>query len=230
MKKENLTKRRGVAMIYALVIMTAFCMVLSLAVDYGHAQLVKTELRRTADASARAAAAYIYTNLSSGTAAAVDVANRNNADGTPVVLSATQDIHYGYWNVNTKTFTSPVTDTSTINAVHVTLHRSAARGNAVPMMFASVLGRDNCDVQADAIVMNVAATSQTTSIQATANPFLAGMPQGSIASEINPHNDPDFAGTATNPLESPQAFGFPIQEGQACHSIRSRVMPITTRT
>jgi Flp pilus assembly protein TadG len=215
MKKETSTKRRGVAMIYALVIMTAFCMILSLAVDFGHAQVVKTELRRTADASARAAAGYIYTSMSSGTAAALDVAKRNSADGTPVVLDATQDIQYGYWNVNTKTFTSPVTDSSTINAVRVVTHRSAARGNAVPMMFASVMGRDACDVQAEAIVMNVGTSSVETDIQATANPFLSGMPQGSVASEINPHNDPDYAGTPSNPMASPQPFGFPISSGEA---------------
>ena len=49
--------RRGVVIWYAVVLMTAMCMFASLAVDWGHAQMVKTELRRTADASARAAAA-----------------------------------------------------------------------------------------------------------------------------------------------------------------------------
>src|SRR3982751_879435 len=97
-------KRRGVTIIYVTLIMTALCMVLSLAVDYGHAQLVKTELRRAADASARAAAAYIYSDLNLGIAAAQDVASRNKADGVAVTV-AMKDIEYGYWDVKKKTFT-----------------------------------------------------------------------------------------------------------------------------
>src|SRR4051794_29716058 len=99
MKKINQSRSRGVAMVYAIMIMTAMCMILSLAVDYGHAQLVKTELRRSADASARAAASYIYSDLSAGTAAAMDMASRNKADGASINLVAAQDIEYGYWDV-----------------------------------------------------------------------------------------------------------------------------------
>src|SRR3954464_5521755 len=101
---RKLNRSRGVAMVYAIMIMTAMCMILSLAVDYGHAQLVKTELRRAADASARAAAAYIYSDLNLGIAAAQDVASRNKADGVAVTV-AMKDIEYGYWDVKKKTFT-----------------------------------------------------------------------------------------------------------------------------
>src|SRR3954463_187509 len=102
---RKLNRSRGVAMVYAIMIMTAMCMILSLAVDYGRAQLVKTELRRAADASARAAAAYIYSDLTAGTAAAIDIASRNKADGSPVDLVAAQDIQFGNWDVKSKKFT-----------------------------------------------------------------------------------------------------------------------------
>ena len=213
MKKNSQRRHRGVAMIYALVIMTAMCMILSLAVDLGHAQLVKTELRRTADASARAAAAYIYTDLNQATAAAQDVASRNSADGSPVSLVASQDIQYGYWDVNTKTF-SLTSSSSAINAVRVIARRTQSRGNAVPMMFARVLGRNTCDVQAETIVMAVQPLNVDQNIPATANPFLSGMPKGSTASEINPHNNPDKAGTTKNPLQMPLVTGIPISDGQ----------------
>src|SRR3954451_2570807 len=95
---RKLNRSRGVAMVYAIMIMTALCMILSLAVDYGHAQLVKTELRRTADASARAAAAYIYSDLNAGTVAAIDIASKNKADGTSVTVTA-EDIQFGNWDV-----------------------------------------------------------------------------------------------------------------------------------
>src|SRR4051812_37988559 len=126
------SKRRGVTIIYAVLIMTALTMFLSLAVDYGHAQLVKTELRRSADASARAAAAFIYSDLNAGTAAALDLASKNKADGVPVTVAA-KDIEYGYWEVKNKTFTK-TSVASAINAVHVTTRQT------VPMMFAKVLG------------------------------------------------------------------------------------------
>src|SRR5947208_2269793 len=122
--KKTTNKRHGVAMIYALMIMVAMCMILSLAVDYGHAQLVKTELRRTADASARAAAAYIYSDLNAGIAAAIDIASKNKADGTPVSVTA-QDIQFGNWDVNTKKFVQ-TSSSSMINAVRVLAVRNQA--------------------------------------------------------------------------------------------------------
>src|SRR2546423_13121679 len=115
--KKITSKRRGVAMIYAIMMMAALCMILSLAVDYGHAQLVKTELRRSADAAARAAAAYIYSDLNAGVAAAIDAASRNKGDGTSVNLAAT-DIQFGNWDVNTEKFLV-TSDSSSINAVRV---------------------------------------------------------------------------------------------------------------
>ena len=82
------------------------------------------------------------------------------------------------------------------------------------MLLARIMGRNSCDVQAETIVMAVKALSVNQNVQGKANPFLSGMPPGSIASEINPHNNPDHAGDATNPLESPQAVGMPITDGQ----------------
>jgi hypothetical protein len=212
MKKKNQYKYRGVAMIYALMIMTALCMILSLAVDYGHAQLVKTELRRTADAAARAAAAYIYSDLNAGTSAAIDVASRNKSDGSSVTLSPT-DIQFGNWDVNSKKFTL-TSSSSQINAVRVVASRTQARGDAVPMMFAHVLGRNFCDVQAETVVMSVAPLNVNQNVPATANPFLAGMPAGSEASNTNPHKNPDFAGDSNNPKQSPIAVDMGITEGE----------------
>ena len=62
--------------------------------------------------------------------------------------------------------------------------RTAARGNAVPMLFAKVMGRQSCDVKADSIVMVVPPIKVDQNVPGTADPFLAGMPAGSKASEI----------------------------------------------
>jgi hypothetical protein len=195
---------RGVAMFYAIIMMAVMCMILSLAVDYGHAQLVKTELRRTADASARAAIGSLSSGLVAASKSAKDVAKLNTIDGQPCILDSTKDIEYGIWDVNTKKFT-PSSDTSKINAVHVMLKQR------VNMMLASVMGRNFCDVQAETIMMQVPAINVNQRVEGTANPFLAGMKAGSRASETNPHNNPDYAGDASNWKQSPLAMtGIPI--------------------
>ena len=68
-------------------------------------------------------------------------------------------------------------------------------------------------MKAETIVMITAALNVNQNVPATANPFLAGMPAGSEASNINPHNNPDYAGTASNPKESPLAVAMPISGG-----------------
>src|SRR3954470_2328813 len=90
-------------MVYAIVTMTALMAFISLAVDLGRVQLVKTELLRAADAAAR----YGVTGLPNVTNAqnrAIAAANDNTADGSPVVISAS-DIEFGTWDVTTGTFT-----------------------------------------------------------------------------------------------------------------------------
>src|SRR5205823_6223676 len=83
----------------------------------------------------------------------------------------------------------------------------------VPMMFARVLGRNTCDVQAETIVMAIKPLKVDQKVPATANPFLAGMPKGSVASSINPEHTSNYAGDATNPLNSPLAVNLPISGG-----------------
>ncbi len=46
-------RRRGSILLYVIVMMTALLGICTLAVDYGHVQLVKSEMQRTADATAR---------------------------------------------------------------------------------------------------------------------------------------------------------------------------------
>ena len=119
-----------------------FC---SLAVDVGRVQVVKTELRRTADAAARYAAPALGQGMAAVRARAKDVADDNTADGTPVIL-ADADIEQGHWVPGTRTF---VPNGQPCDAVRVTARRSGA--TAVPLMFARALGRRSADVSASAV-------------------------------------------------------------------------------
>ena len=144
-------RARGISLLWVIVGMTLFCAIGSLAVDYGRRQVVKSELRRAADAAARAAAS----NLGQPATArklASDFALQNSADGQPVVLVTDEDVTFGNWDADKRLFTE-LTGTSENkgNAVKVATRRTAARGSAVPLMWASLLGKSNCDVEALAI-------------------------------------------------------------------------------
>ncbi len=214
MSRKRQNDRTGIAMVYTIVIMIGLCALCSLAVDFGHVQLVKAELRRAADSGALAAASQLRATRSAAIAKAVEYAGYNKADGTPVVLDQVKDIEFGTWSPSDKKFKATTsTDISTCNAVHVTARRITARGTSVPLMFARVLGQNTCDVQAETIVEFIPGVHIDDNISATANPYLSGMPAGSVASLNNPHNSPDYAGTATNPLQSPLQVALPLSTG-----------------
>src|SRR3954454_17197682 len=61
---------RGAILLYIMILMVVFSALCSFAADYGHVQLVKSQLQRTADATARAYALYYMTGSSQGQAAA----------------------------------------------------------------------------------------------------------------------------------------------------------------
>jgi Flp pilus assembly protein TadG len=143
--------RSGFALVYAMVCMVALLGFVSLAVDFGRAQVAKTELLRAADAAAR----YGVTGLSDGTAIAkaTEAAHDNLVDGAPLVLAndaVATDVQLGNWDA-TQTTAKFSTTRTPVNAIRVTARRAAARRTAVPTMFATILGRTGCDVIASAI-------------------------------------------------------------------------------
>jgi len=135
--------------IYYCCAMIALCALISLGVDYGRVQLVKTELQRTADAAARYGATGLATSVTLARTNAKASAAENKADGTSVVLK-NSDIDFGTWDSITKKFTA---NTPTTNAIRVTARRRKADGNAVPLFFAPVVGRSNVDIKAISTVV-----------------------------------------------------------------------------
>jgi hypothetical protein len=194
-------RSRGAALIYITVSMVAMMGFCSLAVDLGRVQAAKTELHTGADAAARYGALGL-SNIIYGTSAAsnnaIAVAAQNLVDGSPLVLTSS-DVQTGIWSTATHTFTANSNPTL-CNAVQVTAHRTAARGTAIPLLFATLIGQSSCDINVTSVAMVTNGASASYTIPATSNPFLAGMPSGTIASQNNPHNSPDYA-----PQESPVA-------------------------
>src|SRR5262245_12806122 len=169
-----------------MVIFSAF---VSLGVDVGRMQLVKTELQQAADASARFGALglkNVLDNSSAAQANACAVAAQNMADGKPVILDPGQDVELVNWNANSRTYVV-VNDPASANAVRVTARRTADRGNATALVFGRLIGMPFCDAKASAICVLNPGASADLDVVATGNPFLAGMPNGSSASLNNPH-------------------------------------------
>jgi Flp pilus assembly protein TadG len=188
---DALSRRRGVALFYviaALAVMLGFC---SLAVDFGRVQVAKTELRRATDAAARAGAASLNQGSSNVITAAENIAAANNVDGLPLVLTSS-NITVGIWNTATRSFsTSGSADNITnFNAVQIIASRSAANGNAIPLLFGKILGSSSCDVNSTSVAALISIQGpQKLFVSAHGNPWLAGAQAGTLGSV----NDPGYS-------------------------------------
>ena len=177
--------RRGSVLVYSLVGMTVLLGLSSLAVDYAHVQLVKAQMQRNADATARGAL-QMYVNDGSSVAYAVTPAMATDTYNPVDGLSGTPStavITWGWWNASTKAF---VAGAGTPMAVQVVISRTAANGNPVPLTFPLVSGtspvRRTCDVSARAVAVLTPAQTSSPSVPGKANIWLSGMPTGSTAS------------------------------------------------
>ncbi|HWP40410.1 MAG TPA: TadG family pilus assembly protein [Tepidisphaeraceae bacterium] len=207
---------RAVAAIYLMLFLLVLSGLCSLAVDLGRAQLAKTQLRVAADSAARAAAASVPLDVAAAKENARRYAAMNRVDGVGLNLDVSSDVKIGRWDPAMRSFRElGAGQIGSANAVHVSARRSASRGNALPMTFASLLGWHSLELHAESIAMVIPAVNVDQIVLATGNPFLAGMPPGSVASLNNPHNSPDYAGTASKPRQSPQlVVNLPLVEGQ----------------
>ena len=141
--------RSGASLAYVVIVLVALLAICSLAVDLGRVRLAKGELQTAADAAARHAATGLAAGLSNETVIdrALAAAADNRADRAPVVLERT-DVELGAWDRTLRQFQAGGTP---VNAVRVTARRTSARNNAVPLLFATVIGRSTQDVAAGAI-------------------------------------------------------------------------------
>jgi Flp pilus assembly protein TadG len=184
----NRRHRRGSVLIYSFYMMVIMLAFVSFGVDFGHMQSVKTELQRNADATARAALQmYVTYGSSTAVAYAPYIASQpynpvdSNSGVTPTVT-----ITWGSWNAASRTFTaggsSPV-------AVKVVIGRTTANNNSVKLTFPLINGtgemRQTCDVWAQAIAFLDGSQTATATISGQSDPWLAGMPNGTQASDLD---------------------------------------------
>lgn len=160
-RTQSYSHRRGNVLVLSALLMSMMVGVLAFAVDTGWILHVRTELQRTADACAMAAAARLP-DQSLATTTAHAVAAENNwssgvriGDGDELHGSDLDPmwIEFGLWDRDTATFTTPTPSGKSTNAVRVTLRRTQASRNALRLFFARVLGTSTTDVSASAIAM-----------------------------------------------------------------------------
>ena len=170
-----------------------------------------------ADAAARAACATLPQGTTAAQNVAIAIAANNYADGSPVTLNASTDIQFLNWTSSTSY--TVLSSASGANAVRVYARRTAASGNPIPMLFAMVLGKPSLDVIASSVAQVVTTQQETDYIDANSDPWLAGEPAGTKASEPDPdypNSDHqwkyDVAGTngGTNPTAD--GYGDPVNE------------------
>jgi Flp pilus assembly protein TadG len=202
-------RRRGNAMIYTIIVLPALFGVISLAVDLGRVQVIKSELQRAADATARG---YLNIRIEYGDAIAQQygpyIPGLNPVDSNSGV-SPTTTITRGYWNAQTKTFTA---GTGSPFAIRVVMSRKAAQDNAVPLIWGGLIGKSAADVEAEAIGLLTSASVSTSTVSAQSDPWLAGMPAGSTAS----YNDVAGNASGTTDAERKQSakqLSIPVVPG-----------------
>jgi Flp pilus assembly protein TadG len=200
--------RRGVVVIYGILVMIMLLSLSALAIDWGRNQLVKTELQSAADAAARQGCVGLKVSTGQAQTLAMSAAAFNTANGTSVVLNASQDIQFGTWDPATRTFellTS--TNQKSATAIRIYTRRTVARGNGIPTTFGQAFGLRDSDVTAMAIAAR--GNIVTANVAAKGSPWLAGMPSGSTVPPYGGNNQ-----GCTAPENSPaQINNFPLVSG-----------------
>lgn len=188
---------------YALFCITVMMALASMAVDFGIVQTAKCELQDATDAAARYAATGMRSEMLGTSGASANATASfldNQVNGRAVTFNPATDLETGVWSTSSRTFT-PATLAAGANAVR--LHTSLTLGTAAnPLPFLSFFGK-TVTVNAISVAM-IRGTDSTTSVSAKGNPWLSGMPAGTVSTNFR--SDPseqDTAGSGPNLASSP---------------------------
>jgi len=156
------TRRKGNVLVLAVVLMAAMFAFLAFAVDVGYLSVVRSELQRTADAAAIAAAWELLDEeaLTGGDSSqfmednartlASQYATLNVVMGDGMGL-AQQDVAVGYLaNPFDRLAEVDFNSEYSPNAVQVSVRKTSGQNGAVPFFFARILGYDDTSMQARA--------------------------------------------------------------------------------
>jgi hypothetical protein len=187
--------RSGSALPYVVVAMIGLIGVASIGVDWGHVEMVKTDMQRCADATARGSVE-LYLQYGQSTAqisgAQLYSAAENPVDSNSGVAPKVT-VQWGTWDTTSRTFSTAWGTGTGTPAVKVTVARNTANGNPIPLTWGAVFGHGFCDAQVSAVAAVMGGQSAPFTTPGTSDPYLAGMPPGSTASyDDNTSNAPPY--------------------------------------
>jgi len=139
-------------LLYALIGMCGFVGFASFAVDFGSAQLAKSQLRAAVDAATLAGGSGMSISPATARARAKAIAASNIVNGAPLTL-LDSDIELGTWNASTGQFTVlNGNNESKANAIRVNGLLAAGRGTGVNLAFmGSISNRKTIDLKVSSI-------------------------------------------------------------------------------
>jgi Putative Tad-like Flp pilus-assembly len=181
-KSSRSRRRHGVVLAFLVLLLVMFAAITSLAVDYGRVQLIKSEMQRTADATARG---YMYYYNTQGQTYANSkgpalYSSKNNPIDANSGTAPTVTVTWGYWSTTSNVFTTTNT-TGYAPAVKVTVTRTNAGGNPALLYFGKLLGVNSIDLHASAIAAQMGGQTTSVTISGTNNIYMAGMPVTTIS-------------------------------------------------
>lgn len=142
---KNVEERRGVMLVFVLVLLTIVLVMVVFSVDIAFMQLSRTELRAAVDAAAKAAAGEL--TLSNGdkkkaTARGILAASENIVSGEPLVLEKS-DFEFGQTRKSVTGEYVFQANLQPFTAVRVTAEKSASsKSGPVKLFFAPMFGSD----------------------------------------------------------------------------------------
>jgi hypothetical protein len=139
-------RRKGVVLVFVAVVLVCLIGIIALALDIGYLYNIKADLQVASDAAALAGAGGLCIDQATARARAIDIAQKNYANGLPVVLQ-NSDVQLGLWDSATG-FTPVNSPTARANAVKVD-----AKLPDTKTIFAGVLGIKSVNVGASAIAV-----------------------------------------------------------------------------
>jgi Ca-activated chloride channel homolog len=149
---ELLIRQKGVAAILIVAMLFVFIVTAALTVDVAYMQLVRTELRASTDAAAKAAAEALARTESRSDAitAAKQYAQRNSVGGQPFLIR-NRDVKFGRVELAASGRWEFVEGANPSNAVRVDGNISdTSRTKSLPLFFANALGHNNFSTSSSA--------------------------------------------------------------------------------
>jgi hypothetical protein len=147
-----LRARRGAVAAYTAIVLIVLVGFLGLAIDWGYMTWTALKLQNAADAAALAGAQQVWNSHSDARAAAINLANLNEAGGKSVMLDENAannpngDIVIGKYDRTNGTFTE-TTDPQVANAVKVVARRkTGSKGGPLPLFFGPLFGKFSAEV------------------------------------------------------------------------------------